>query len=137
MSTKLDTELVKRNKVRFDAAFRDLRKQGILAKKNYTCCMICGFKDLHAEFKQLAQEGREVKGGVFYHAQDASMLQECGQCCLAYCGFDADQYESPIAEYDAAVRIGQIVCETLRRRGVKVNWDGTLSRRIEVDFTVE
>lgn len=76
MSTTFDTEIVKQNKARLNAAFRDLRAQGILAKQNYTCCQTCGFNDLEVEAERLAQEGQKIKGGVFYHAQDTDYMRE-------------------------------------------------------------
>lgn len=137
MSTTFDTEIVKQNKARLNAAFRDLRAQGILAKQNYTCCQTCGFNDLEVEAERLTQEGQKIKGGVFYHAQDTDYMRESGQCWLAYCGFDADQNASSAAQYDSSVRIGRIACETLRRHGVRVEWDGSLGKRIVADLTAE
>ena len=137
MPTTFDALTIKQNKARLNAAFRDLRVQGILAKQNYACCQNCGFADLEEEFEVLARRGREVKGGVFYHAQDADTLRESGRCYLAYSGFDADEDASTAAQCDAAVRIGRIACDTLRRRGLKVKWDGSVKTRIAVDLMAE
>ena len=135
MNTSPDPQTFKKNKARLNAAFRDLRKQGFLAKQDFACCQSCGVADLMDEAEFLAQRGRAVKGGVFYHMQDTDNLREDGRCHLAYLSLDVSGDTSDAALEEAAVVVGQRAVETLHRHGVKTEWDGTVGRRIGIDLT--
>jgi hypothetical protein len=132
----INAATMKKNKVRLNAAFADLRRQGILAKQNYACCQTCGFAELRYEAKLVARQGREVLGGIFYDMQDADDLKKDGKCCLAYVGLGLYPDASAGAQDDATLRVGRIACETLRRRGVSVVWDGSAESWIRIDLTV-
>ena len=74
----------------------------------------------------LAQQVRKIRGGVFYHMQDTDYLRDSGCCHLSYLGFDFSEGASDAALDAAAVIVGQIAVATLRRHGVKTDWDGTV-----------
>jgi len=84
-------------------AFKALRKEGYFARQNFQCCQSCGWYAI--------PEGREEKA-VFYHKQDAERFRETGECAIAWSGD------------------GARICEVFRSHGLKVEWDGSASRRI-------
>ena len=137
MTISFDHQTFTKNKAHLNAAFRDLRKQGFLAKQDFTCCQSCGVSDLMDEAEFLAQTGRDVKGGIFYHMQDTDNLREDGRCHIAYVSFDLSKGTSDAALEEAAIVVGQVAVETLLRHGVKTEWDGTVARRIGIDLTGE
>jgi hypothetical protein len=89
--------------------FRVLRERGYFAKQNWQCCQTCGCHAVPDEF------GRRY---VFYHAQDANCLRERGETHLAWAG---DGHE---------------IVEVFRAEGLRVEWDGSQSRRILIGAPV-
>jgi hypothetical protein len=95
------------DKTKLSKAFRELRKQGYFAKKNYSCCSRCGWASLTDE---------ESKKAVFYHQQDNDDLKDTGSCYLSWSGD------------------GDVITKILKNNGVKVDWDGNNNSRIRVEL---
>lgn len=95
---------------KLNAAFRDLRKRGYFARKNWQCCMGCGYAAIPETYTK----------AVFYHAQDADILKETGSVSLAWDGDGAE------------------IVDCLERAGLSVLWNGNKERRIKVsdDYSV-
>lgn len=85
-------------------AFRNLRRDGFVAKRNWMCCQNCG---VHA----LPEDTQDY---VFYHCQDADTLREKDKVYLAW-GGDGDQIKRRCEE-----------------AGLYVVWDGRPETRILV-----
>jgi hypothetical protein len=83
-------------------AFRNLRSRGFFAKQNWYCCQSCGCAALPVGTTRWA----------FYHAQDADSLREDGSVFLSWGGD------------------GHTIVKALEGVGLRVEWDGTESRRI-------
>ena len=100
--------------------FKDFRKLGIVARQNFLCCQGCGTAQLayESEKKNYARK----RGYIFYHKQDAEKWREEGCLHLSFGTFDDSD---PVPMMTSAVTI-------LRRRGFKVDWDGTAAQRPEV-----
>ena len=112
---------------RLDIAFAQLEEKGIASRH--------GLKDDGAEefmeaLDRAADADRPPRGYVFYQRRDTGAAIEGHGLYLDYGAVedDEDDYE----DERAALRIGHEVVEALRRQGLKVSWDGTLSRRINV-----
>lgn len=97
---------------RLTAAFRDLRSQGLFARRNFWCCQGCGWAAIEADPKARAKH--DAKGAVFYHQQDAQDLTSTGRVFLAWAGD------------------GNAIVNTMVRHGLGVKWDGSPHTRIEV-----
>jgi hypothetical protein len=85
-------------------AFKILRQRGYFAKANFWCCQSCGLRAIPDDKRKY----------VFYHAQDNDGLNERGICHLNW-GGDPEEIK--------------FICESA---GLKVTWDGSKNRRIEV-----
>jgi hypothetical protein len=109
---------------RLDDALARLESAGILARQNFSCCQNCG----HGEMWDLVQEsltaGGAVRGYTFYHQQDTEAVVGGDGLCLAW---GATEPGDP-----ALAAIGQEVAAALRGEGLRVDWDGTVARRISV-----
>ena len=93
-----------------DDAFAALREQGFFAKANHTCCQSCGLAEI-PEDKEMAY--------VFYHMQDLEDLKQNGACYLAWGGKVGEKF-------------GHTICDTIRKAGLEVDWNGSEHTRIKV-----
>ncbi len=111
------------------AAFRELRKRGLLARANYMCCQSCAGYALAQRASDLKTAGKEIVGVVFWHRQDDEYFRRSGRLYLAYGDVETREH-GPIGMDTASV--GRLVVETLERHGLAVTWDGDPGRRILV-----
>jgi len=112
---------------RLDAAFRALRRRGILARHYYGADEQDGLDELRLfEMSELRSRGRERRGYVFY-----SMLDMEG--AIAGIGLYL-AFGAAVRGARAAQRVGAEVAGALRRQGLEVSWDGRWDRRIRVDM---
>jgi len=108
---------------RLDRAFAALERSGIVARHNFTCCQTCGHAEIFDEIAGV-QNPSGVWGYTFYHMQDTEHAAEGYGLCFAYGARE---------EGEAALqKVGHAVAEALRREGLKVAWDGSVKKRIEV-----
>jgi hypothetical protein len=103
---------------RLAAAFAELNDTDIVARENFACCQTCGLAEIGGEVSDAAA----ARGYAFYHQQDAESAVESGSLHIAYGLFG----KPPTPE------IGNEVAEVLRRHGLDVYWDGSVTRRIMV-----
>lgn len=123
------------------AAFADLAEAGIVARMDFTCCQTCG----HAEIAD-ERPDEATWGYAFFHQQDSEGLEPGGSdLFLAFGTFrpvdgldpdlvgrarDGDQdARQEVAEL-SDVRVATLIADTLRRHGLRVDWDGTARTRI-------
>lgn len=142
---------------RLAAAFARVKRQGLVALMNFTCCQGCATGQIEDERTPLRRpEPGEYPfrewAYTFFHQQDAQRLAESPAVLhLTYGAFrsrldlvDPDLAESaaigdPEArrtvkqQTDAAA--GRIVAAALREHDLDVDWDGDPSRRIAVRIT--
>lgn len=103
---------------RLDEAFAELDAAGIIARADFTCCIICGFSEIYGE----AEEGATPRGVVFCHNQDVNSAIEGGDVHLAFAGDPSE----------TTPRIAAEIVETLGRHGLETEWNGDTDRRILV-----
>lgn len=102
---------------RLDIAFAQLAEKGIVVRHDLK-------EDGAEEFmEELDQAADAPRGYVFYQRRDTEAAIDGHGLYLDYGTVD-DEDER------AALRIGHEVAEALRKQGLKVRWDGTLSSRI-------
>ncbi|TYB55070.1 hypothetical protein FXF51_46230 [Nonomuraea sp. PA05] len=133
---------------RLSLAMAELSMAGILAREHYTCCMTCGLAEIRAEISELSG----VRGYVFYHEQDAERAVMGGGVYLAFGPGDLEGEgdaspdggigdlpdggieDSPDGSIEDSPdgSIGEEIVAVLRRRGLRVEWDGDDGQRIHV-----
>lgn len=111
---------------RLQRAFRELDTSGIVARLDHTCCQSCGIAEIGGE----VAKGDEPRGYAFAHRQDMQTAVPGGPLTLAY-GLFCDGEQPP----DAQAAIGEEVAAALRRHGLRVDWNGSPRRRIDVPLT--
>ena len=121
-------------KPKLAAAFRAMRKEGLLAKQNYKCCQNCGGCALTIEAVNLLKSGKvkmkyHIKGCCFYHNQDNTNLKAGEPFMLAYGDMDSTEYGKIGLPTE---KVGNIVTKCLDEAGVTWEWDGTAGQRIAV-----
>lgn len=98
--------------------FTDLRKNKIIARKDFLCCGNCGASQIGVE-----NEGKAARPFVFYHHQDTTTLHEHGLLYLSY-GFTEDVGEESVEE------LGRKIKELAEKRDLMVEWNGKSSQKI-------
>jgi hypothetical protein len=113
---------------RLTEAFKILRSQGIIARKNYMCCQTCAGYAIATKVSDMPAEKRvKVNGTVFYHAQDASGFRQSGTVYLAFGCLETEKYGTIGLP---TVEVGKMVVEALKDVGLAYEWDGTEDTRI-------
>ena len=103
-------------KTRIGVAFRELRKQKVVALQNHLCCMSCASSSLST---RLEEKDRDKLGAVYFHAQDEDSLKWSGEIHIRYFANDTKESGKP-----ETVRIGQMAKDALKFAGLEVKWDG-------------
>ena len=97
-------EPIGRDKI--SAAFRELRKDGYLARMNFMCCSTCGWAALEEASNKV----------VFFHNQDNDRLKETGKTFLSWSGN------------------GKKLVKVLKKHKLKPIWDGENTTRISINI---
>jgi len=121
----------------FDSAMREIRKNGIVAKRNVKgCCRSC------IDFPELP-EGTPIVW--HYGGQGSSFTWRDNKPVLTYMPIWYDDGEEIlesiylnhsglVAESGEITEAGQLVLETFQKHGYEIKWDGTKSTCLEVMF---
>lgn len=116
-------------KEKLTRAFADMRKKGLVARQNFTCCNSCGNCKIADLAEKRIKRGEKVVGCCFYHAQD-NMSRKTGQnFYLSYGEVDIKDMGKVGA---TTQEVGKIVCKSLESFGIEYEWDGTPYTRIMV-----
>lgn len=108
---------------RLDAAFLAMQRRGVVARQNFSCCSNCGHGEMWDEMRAMGPNARVI-GYAFYHAQDTDSAVEGGGLYVKYGAIERGE--------EAAVGIGSIIRDELRRAGLKVDWNGSSNQAIGV-----
>jgi len=116
-----------------DNVFPELRKEGIICRANFQCCMNCGYSYLNDMVKERLDKGKDVIGVTFWHRQDEENYWYPGisgkqSLHLCFSNADIEGHTSDISTQ----RVGFIIKHACERHGLTVKWDGTPETRIEV-----
>ena len=109
--------------------FKALRKRGLLARMNFSCCRNCAGYDMTAMAVTQVKKGKAVAGCVFYTRQDEADLQRGNGVYLSYGPLESKEL-GQIGE--SSEQVGQMVAEECRLVGLEVDWDGTGSQCIYI-----
>jgi hypothetical protein len=118
-------------------AFRNLRKDGFVAKMNYLCCGSCAAANIGADFDKKVLEGLQPnhypKGVVFFHQQDNQHFEDKGVLYLCY--GDIEGSESKAKTELPTIEVGKKVIEAFIKAGIpqtQIEWDGNEDTRIKI-----
>lgn len=118
------------DRTRLADAFRALRKRGFVTDMDYACCRSCAIDGICAHIYDIIDHGAELPiGQVYWHAQDDEIAFDGGDDLVGVLmirhGFETDDFAS-----DDASTIW--IVHELEAAGFAVEWDGDMSRCIEV-----
>jgi len=119
-------------KARLTKAFRNMRKEGLLARQNFECCSSCAGYSMTLRARELISNGKEkseIKGCCFYHAQDNDDLVVGRGFYLSYGPMDSQEHGVIGLSNE---EVAKIVIKCLKDAGVETDWDGNGGRRIFV-----
>lgn len=108
-------------------AFAELDRRGIIALQNAGYTMSDGWSDIAEHRHRAEQSGRTMRGGVFYHGQDAARARAGGPLYLAFGSFAADPDHEPLSR-----ALARETCEVLLAHGLKATWNGSVDSRIAI-----
>lgn len=109
---------------RLDFAFAELEGNGIVCRQDFCDCQSCGYSEIWDEIKTVIEAGQHVRGFAFFHMQDTTRAVRDRELYLCY--------RSTSDGEAADLEIAREVVETIRRHGLKVDWDITINHRIGV-----
>lgn len=134
MKKQVDSEVVRQNREALLKAFADLRKQGLIALANFSCCQNCAGSEIATRIDDMdAKHAAKVKGCVYWHNQDEDDLRERGHVALAYGSLGTRKHGEVGLP---TVEVGKMVVEALKERGLCFAWNGSDGQRILVDLNV-
>lgn len=109
--------------------FKELRKEGFLARANFMCCRTCAGYDLACRAEKLYDQGKEIKGAVFWTRQDEQDFRRSNKMYIAYGPLGTKKHGTIGLP---AETVGKILCEKLTKYNIPYNWDGNPNVRILV-----
>lgn len=109
---------------RLDDVFEDLDEALILSLHNAGGTVSDGFEDAGEIIQDLAEDGIEVRGTVFYHGQDTERAVHGEPLFLAF--------GSVLKTPEADKAIAQEVVDKLKAAGFDARWPGDPEHRIEI-----
>jgi hypothetical protein len=101
-------------------AFSSLeRNHGVLARMNFTCCATCGIEEISED------RDEDTRGYVFFHEQDMeAVAMDGGELSLVFGSFSKSDKKN--------CAVGEVIARSLRRAGLKVEWEREAGKRIRV-----
>jgi len=107
-----------------------MRKAGLVARQNFSCCGSCAGYELTTDVAAMPSKKRaKVKGVCFYHRQDTARMDKGDDLMLRFGPVDSKEHGQIGLE---AVQVGHLVVQCLIKAGLGYEWDGTASRCILV-----
>ena len=122
-----DEEKVYELKEKIRNVFKELRREGYLARMNYLCCGTCACSSLPSRSEELEKNGKEIKGVIFYHEQSEEGLWDYGNVCI-YFGTHKDQDDMRTTDR----KMGEYLVNKFKDAGVDVEWDGSPRKAIQL-----
>ncbi len=106
-------------------AFASLRKQGFIARVNFSCCT--GFASY--ELSEMARTRRKDRA-VFWHRQDDESFREGYPLHIRYFYLAPEGNDSDTASEEKSV--GEQVVAALKEQHLQIEWDGNPQYTIQV-----
>lgn len=125
-------------KGRLNTAFSSMRRQGLIARQNFSCCGSCAGYELATKVTEMPAARRaKVAGCAFYTRQTWGNFEGSRnpQGITINYGQLGTQAHGQVGLPTEAV--GQVVAKCLEEAGLTVEWDGDPNRTIYVRFSSE
>ena len=114
-------------------AFSLLRKQGIIARQNFSCCGSCGSYEISVMGEERGKKkGKYPAGYVFYHRQDTETLNRNGVVYLRYGTYENKNGKLRKGSYPT-LNVGYTIVEAMKEVGLETEWDGDTGHCILVN----
>lgn len=91
--------------------FKNLRKKGLLARMNFSCCCSCGSYELN----DILKTNKNKIGYVFWHHQSEESFKINGRVYLYY-GSNED---------NDSIEVGKLIVEELNINNIPCCWNGS------------
>ena len=118
---------------RLTNAFKLMRKAGLLARQNFSCCSNCGGYELATKAVELKKAGKIVNGCAFYHSQSNADKRNGQDFYITYGVLDTTEFGEIGLP---TVEVGKIVSSCLTKVGVQWEWNGDPTKNIKVVITL-
>lgn len=118
-----------------DRAFKAMRRWGLIARQNYSCCQGCAGYEIASQLKTKIEAGKDVsgvKGACFYTRQDAESRDANKPFYLSFGPVEISGLDKPVMLGGTAEEVGNTVCEILDKFGISFAWSGDGDTRIRV-----
>jgi hypothetical protein len=104
-------------------AFKNLRKQGFIARQQFSCCGSCAGYAIATDVAAMTEAKRsKVKGAVFFTRQDVAELRRGAEGFYLKFGQVDPTGIGPIGL--STVEVGKAVVAALSTVGLKFEWSG-------------
>lgn len=114
-------------------AFKLLRKEGLIAKQNFSCCGSCGTYEIGEQAKIKAKKvGKFPKGYVMYNRQSTEGIETFGSVNLSYGAFYS-RNDIRRKECFTDLEIGRLIEAKMKEVGLKTEWNGDVHKCVSVD----
>jgi hypothetical protein len=110
-------------------AFQEMRRQGLLARMNFTCCLTCGGLAMMEQAIVQKRAGTEVKGCCYYTQPDEADRLAGRDFKLAFGPVRTPCFGTLGLDVE---KVGKLVIRCLAKYGVDYHWDGDPGHRILV-----
>ena len=118
-------------------AFALLRKEGLIAKQNFSCCGSCASYEIGEQARKRAKKfGKYPKGCVFYNRQSTQGMYETGTVYLSYSGFETRNGKLR-KECLSDTEIGELIVDKMSEVGLATDWNGDPAKCVMVDVESE
>ncbi len=114
-------------------AFKLLRKEGLIAKQNFSCCGSCATYEIGEQAKKRAKKfGKFPKGYVQYNRQSTEGIETFGSVNISYGAFYS-RNDIRRKECFTDLEIGRLIEAKMKEVGLKTKWDGDVHKCVNVD----
>jgi hypothetical protein len=115
-------------KERIKTAFKHLRKVGVVARMNYTCCQSCGWAQLESDYPDMKDDDTVV----FYHSQDNEAFDKKGNLLVTsyWDGGELKEHTHKLClRWNGD---GALIRGALQSQGLLVEWNESPNQAIQV-----
>lgn len=139
MRKRANPEAVAATRLRLREVFKEVRRKGLIARMNFSCCSSCAGYAISRAFGEAAANGKRLPAGaVFWHQQDNDHFIERGELYLAFGQISHSENGRPDLESSMdTAQVGAVLASALERHGVQFRWDGSPDSRIMVVATLQ
>lgn len=112
-------------------AFKNLRKEGFIARANFSCCGNCAGHEIAGFIaKKPLEEAEKIKGCMTWNRQSEESFQRSGELYIGYGPVYVSKYKREFGL--STEKVGKALVAELEKQGLDVVWNGNPNTRIVV-----